>query len=128
MKCRHWPTKKWNKVKEFYGDLPACAFNDKGKFLSFNWSCYLMGRLRQFGEELWHEDQNLRIIRVPDSLKYAILSYYKERGKVEGFWIVEESRMRKGTEQDAKAIVKEMERSKRKREHLKKKKSEAEER
>lgn len=104
-RCRHG-IRIWN------GDQPRCAFDPDGTFQHDNWSCRLMDRLRslvspyndpEIFPRVWSEDQNVGVISFNGS--FAILSWYKERGKTEGFWVVEGSEIRPGTENDAYDVL-----------------------
>jgi len=104
MKCEHW-----DKIPENFASAPECAFNEDGSFNPDNWNCFLMNKLREaVGEkEVWSEDQYMTILPFIDDLKFAILTYYKHRGRTEGFWVWEHGRgMREGTRADAEEWLK----------------------
>uniref|UniRef100_A0A6M3X6K6 Uncharacterized protein n=1 Tax=viral metagenome TaxID=1070528 RepID=A0A6M3X6K6_9ZZZZ len=109
MKCKHW-----KKIPSCcVGDL-VCAFNLNGDFDSDNWNCYLMNQLRDIAEEnkVWSDDQYCSIIPYGEGGRFAVLYWYKSRGKTEKFWIIgwdenQHTMIRKGTEFDALEIVNE---------------------
>lgn len=126
MDCRHWEEElskqgcEYRKVDlpdgrylqhgehGYYLGKPECAFSKDGKFLPNNWTCRLLDRIREyvfeFGpdkNETWSEDDTVAILAYPDKAKFMVLSYYKHRGRVSGFWIIENYKIRSGKESDA---------------------------
>jgi hypothetical protein len=107
MKCRHG-----GKIGANWSDR-QCAFNEEGKFIKDNWNCALMNQLRVEDENhgeiqykhAYSDDQNCLIIPF-DNGKFAIISFYKRRGKTEGFFVMDESIIREGTESDISEILK----------------------
>lgn len=105
MICRHG-------IQIWSGDPPSCAFTEDGKFISDNWSCRLMARLRALCDNwsdkspfpyVYSEDQNIGVISFGGN--FAILSWYKSRGRTDAFWITDGHEIRPGTEQDAYDII-----------------------
>ncbi len=99
--CRHGK-KTWD------GDDAHCAFTLEGKFIKDNWNCILLDKLRELGEsnEVWSNDEHCTVIGFgAEDSRFAILSYYKHRGKTDGFWVVNSGVIREGTEADAQLIA-----------------------
>lgn len=103
MICKHWK----KKPSEFI-DEPKCAFNVDGSFNTDNWNCALMNKLRDLAElnEVWNDDDYCSIIPIPD-YGWAILKWYKHRGKTDLFFVLEGGKdiCRQGTESDIKKIL-----------------------
>ena len=84
--------KTWN------GDDPRCAFPDGGRFVTRNWCCATMGRLREMaypestdpipGVWAWTNEQSGGLI--PYDGGFIVLSWYKRRGRTEGAWFMYE--------------------------------------
>ena len=112
MPCFHWGK---DKIPECLGGEPKCAFTTlKGNFTSKNWNCKLMNDLRTLLEDdrIYSEDESavLRAIPYNDNEDeyigdYVLLTWYKNRGKTDGFWIVMSNIIRKGTEEECKEII-----------------------
>ena len=103
MPC-HWCQAKYKgKRPSNFGDDPNCAFDEWGAFQSENWQCAGLDELREavYDNAHYSEDQHLGV--VPYDGGFIILSYYKNRGRTEGAWIVEESNIRLLTAADLKA-------------------------
>lgn len=96
MKCRHGK-------KDWTGQDPKCAFDEDGNFLKDNWNCILLDKLRNDANEIWSEDNHCAIL--PYSGEFIILSYYKHRGRTNGFWILSEDEIRQGTEKEAEEYL-----------------------
>lgn len=107
MKCRHG-----GKIGENWADR-ECAFDEQGEFLKDNWNCALMNELRIedevdgkiYYEHMYSDDQHCLVFPFGNG-KFALISFYKSRGKTEGFWVMEESTMRQGIESDVAEILK----------------------
>ena len=101
--CRHW-----TEIPAEFGSLPECAFDVDGAFNPDNWNCHLMNQLREDAIEsaVWAEDDHLAVLAYPGQTKFAVLYYYKSRGRTLGFWIFETERFRQGTQTDAEEYVK----------------------
>lgn len=73
--------------KTWEGEDPICAFNDDGLFNKENWNCALLNELRELVEFLEIETYNKysedRIASIPNEDGFLILSWYKQRGKVD---------------------------------------------
>lgn len=113
--CRHGK-------QEWDGSPPTCAFRSDGKFNRGNWNCRLMSKLRALGDStswdgsrpeysprspgvrIWDDDNNISVIPLKSA--FAILSFYKDRGRTSGFWMIDDSAIREGTEKDANLVVK----------------------
>lgn len=112
--CRHGK-------KDWAGADPNCAFGEDGFFKQDNWSCLLMSEVRGLcsqwsddgsGTNLWHDDSYIGVIPIQDdtyesplSGRFAILTWYKSRGRTDGFWITDGYEMRVGHEGDAEEIL-----------------------
>lgn len=75
---------------------PKCGFLDDGLFTPDNWMCETLLRLRtRAGEEAgkchYRDDQYLGVI--PTFLGFIVLSWYKHRGRTEGAWIMDQTKM-----------------------------------
>ncbi len=69
---------------------PRCAFTPEGIFQSDNWMCAGMSVLRnRVDSTLRSEDQSCMIFRIPGEPLFIILSFYKDRGRTEGAWLVD---------------------------------------
>jgi hypothetical protein len=103
MECRHW-----KKIPESFGSKPRCAFDKKGRFNRNNWNCNLVAELREYEKrvQIWNDDNYLTVIR--NNGVFVVFSHYKHRGKTDGFWIIDGEKLRRGTEKDAKEILKEL--------------------
>lgn len=103
MICKHW-----KKIPSNFASQPRCAFNADGSFNSDNWNCALMNKLRDLAEEseVWNEDEYASIIPIPE-YGWAILFWYKHRGKTDVFFVIEigTDKCRFGTEDDVKRIL-----------------------
>jgi len=117
MLCRHGK-------QDWQGSPPLCAFDENGNFQESNWNCFLMNALRDLvnpyrddiflnAECFWMDDIYRGIIYIsgPESKTgklqgaFAILKWYKSRGRTDGFWILKDDKLRKGTEEDALIIA-----------------------
>ena len=103
--CSHWQGKKpWK------GDDAKCAFLPVGKmFYKENWNCKLMCDIREILETkmydsiAWSADQKCVVVPVnSESGTFAIIGWYKSRGKTEMFKITDgDTFIRTGTEAEA---------------------------
>jgi hypothetical protein len=102
MKCKHGtPSPGFSEYQ--------CAFDEQGKFIKDNWNCPLMNKLRIEHDDnyvsynVYSEDQHCLVI--PFDGKFAIIGFYKSRGKTEAFYILKDSDMREGTASDVAEIL-----------------------
>jgi hypothetical protein len=80
-------------VKDWQGSDPQCAFSS-GTFYSENWNCVTANLLRDAAEmrkPLWSEDQYASLL--PWEGRFILLSWYKHRGRTEGAWLVDGTRI-----------------------------------
>lgn len=122
--CRHGK-------RDWMGSDPICAFDSKGTFLSENWNCRLLNRVaflvspdndgktyKKVGKDWveakikqtvypyqYDDDQYAGLIPIKDTGTFALISRYKIHGRVDGFWILDNNTIRKGTEVDARLIL-----------------------
>jgi hypothetical protein len=78
--------KTWN------GGDPKCAFVT-GVFDPGNWMCATMNALRDaVGENyVWNDDQKAAVLAA-DEGTFIALSWYKDRGRTEGAWLIDEGK------------------------------------
>jgi len=107
--------------KDWAGADANCAFGEDGFFKHDNWNCFLMNKVRSLcsqwddsgpGINMWHDDSYIGVIPIRDdacesplSGRFAVLTWYKSRGKTDGFWITDGYEMRVGHEGDAEEIL-----------------------
>ena len=90
--------------KNWVGDEPVCAF-ESGKFSEVNWNCATMNELRDKADVTWgNDDQNASIIPIENG-QFIILSWYKNRGRTEGAWIIDEGECKKLTIKEADKAI-----------------------
>jgi hypothetical protein len=88
------------------GDAPKCGFPD-GVFDRDNWNCATLNALRDLsGAPTWSEDQNAMLLPLDGS--YVLLSWYKNRGRTEGAWLMSSSRIESLTLDDAERMIAEL--------------------
>ena len=115
---------------------PKCVFWDEGgQFNADNWNCALMAVLRTEAERVWNEnpphaglalltadDQRCATITVSHLLAdvpddhdtdfnpdFLVLSWYKQRGRTEGAWLIDQSYLQPLDFERASAIVRAIE-------------------
>lgn len=100
------------RCKEYNTKYPSsaiqCAFKNKTKtFNKDNWNCATMNALRKIAEEgcYWNEDQHLGVVPLKGEGGFLVLSWYKDKGRTSGAWIIEESRIKRLTLKKADRII-----------------------
>jgi hypothetical protein len=99
------------RVKDWNGDDPKCAFPDGGVFSPENWNCATANAIRELCEEgVWCEDQyyqTLNIHKVSPHIGDALwVTWYKRRGRTDDMWLLGHDPMpRRPTEQECLAIL-----------------------
>lgn len=82
-----------------------CAFENGGVFISDNWNCYTMNRLRvaAYEDALGTEDQYAALL-THDGW-FIVLGWYKHRGRTEAAWLMDGEEMRPLSLEDALAWI-----------------------
>ena len=97
---------------DYFGSDPECAFPD-GVFNSSNWQCATMNDLRDKVDEcdeylslgsLRVNDQSAALL-ADDAGRYIVLSWYKNRGRTEGAWLMSETHIEPLTLKDAECFL-----------------------
>lgn len=95
-----------------FGSEPECAFPE-GVFSKSNWQCATMNELRnkvEDGDEyltlgsLRVNDQSAALL-ADDSGQYIVMSWYKNRGRTEGAWLMSETTIEPLTLKDAERFL-----------------------
>lgn len=85
-------------------DEPRCAF-PTGVFQSDNWNCATANALRDLVKQpVWNEDQNAGLIPGVKSY-HVVLGWYKNRGRTEGAWMINEGIMEPLTLEEAERVI-----------------------
>lgn len=73
-----------SRVKDWIGDDPRCAF-PHGVFDEDNWNCATMCDLRELAQmhTRLNDEQRAVLIPIPDTGDFAVLGWYKRRGRTE---------------------------------------------
>jgi len=79
--------------KTWKGTDPKCAF-ENGVFDSDNFRCATMGILRDISNPTWCDGQYASLIPIVDEGRYVVLSWYKQRGRTEGAWVLEDTEIK----------------------------------
>ena len=97
-----------------------CAFDNSCEFLSNNWACRTMFRLRDIAREKgfhFRDDSdaasigviwiNGHIVGENVQMGYIVMTWYKSRGKTGHAWVVcDDRRIEKLTKETAEAVIK----------------------
>lgn len=83
------------RIKNWNGDDPKCAFDARGVFISDNFMCATMEQLRikAYDNYVYNDDQKCCALPIEDDGSFVVLSWYKNRGNTEGAWYVSEGNM-----------------------------------
>ena len=71
-----------------------CAFSEMGRFMSDNWCCATMLKLRDSCVLEWRDDlsaASIGVVHIPDGLEmqgYLVMTWYKARGGTPGAYVM----------------------------------------
>lgn len=98
--------------KTWTGGDPKCAFYASGQFVADNWNCASLGYLRVEDVRLFQYRNDFQgtvcLTSLGDEEGVAMLSFYKERGRVPQVWFVRDEVMRPLVYSDLKGIEADM--------------------
>jgi hypothetical protein len=94
---------------EVCGSPIECGFTSDGSFRSQNWNCATLGELRQLAwrnnrATRW-DDVSICHVPLPEYGGFVVLSWYKNRGRTDGAFVICEDECRPMTLADATTAI-----------------------
>lgn len=92
--------------KTWDGSNPRCAFT-RVEFSSQNWNCATANTLRELTREnvIYNDDQHCGVKSIMDYADFLIVTWYKNRGKVDGIWLMKNDKIWPINIFEAEAII-----------------------